>query len=104
MPTIEVSDETLEKIKDQLGEEFQFDELNSYNDLVGKKYLFWCVRYHFYGKVTAVNNKFITLKDAEVIFESGAYENKEPKDGQKLPKGINIPIQSIETFCQMNWK
>jgi hypothetical protein len=104
MPTIEISEETLEKIKEQFLNEIAFDEVNSYEDLIGKKYLFWCVRYHFFGEVTAVNQKFITLKNAQVIFESGEYENKKPSDGQKLPKGINIPIQSIEAFCQMNWE
>ena len=50
--TIEVSDETFEKIKDQLQEDVQ--EIESLDELIGKTYLFQCARYIYHGKVKTI--------------------------------------------------
>jgi len=102
MPTLNVSEDTLQKIKDQLGE-LEIKEIENMEDLIGETYLFQCARYIYHGKVKAVNSDFITLEDAGVVFETGAYDNKEPEDRQKLPYDVKVMRQSIEAFYKMNW-
>jgi len=103
MPTIEISETTLEKIKDQLGEEIQIKEIENLNDLIGQVYLFQCARYIYHGEVKKVTSDYIELKNASVIFETGAYDNKEAQDKQALPKNCFIMRQSIEAFYKMKW-
>ena len=101
MPTLEVSEETLAKIKDQLGEDLK--EINSMEDLIGETYCFQCARYIYHGTVKFVNESYITLKDAGVVFETGEYSSKYAEDLQKLPNGVKIMRQSIEAFYKLKW-
>ena len=72
MPTIEVSDETFEKIKDQLGEE-EIIEVTTLDDLVGKKLFIRTVTYHWVGKVEKIIGKTIELSNASWIADSGRF-------------------------------
>jgi len=100
---IEVSEETYEKIKEQLGEDEQIKEINNLDDLIGEIYCFQCARYIYHGKIEAVNSDFITLKKASVIFNTGDYSNPEAEDKQEIKKGIKIMRQSVESFYQLKW-
>lgn len=103
MPTIEISESTLEKIKDQLGGELEIKEISNLDDLVGETYLFQCARYIYHGKVKSVNTTYIELENAGVVFETGEYDSKEPNDRQKLPHNAFVMRQSIEAFFKMKW-
>jgi len=70
--TIEVSEETYEKIKEQIGVEDVFD-INSYDDMIGKKLFFRTVTYHYTGKITKIVGNFIGLSDAAWIADSGRF-------------------------------
>jgi hypothetical protein len=102
MKTINISEETYEAIKDQLTEGEQ-KEITSMEELVGETYLFQCARYIYHGEVSFVNNDYITLKNASVVFNTGDYDDKEADDMQKLPKGVNITRASIEAFYKLKW-
>lgn len=77
--TLEISDETYEKIKDQLlaGEE---KEVITYEDLVGGKFFFRTVTYHMTGQVEKIVGRFLHLKDAAWIADSGRF-NEAIKNG-----------------------
>ena len=102
MKTIKISDETFEKIKDQLNGD-EIVPINDLKDLVGKTYAFWCARYIYHGKVKVVNPTYIILEDAGIVYETGELEAKEASDLQKLPNECHVLIQSIESFGKMNW-
>ena len=74
MPTIEISEESLAKIKEQLGVD-SFKEINTYEDLVGEKYLFRTVTYHSVGEVVKVVGRFLYLKNASWIADSGRFHD-----------------------------
>jgi hypothetical protein len=80
MPTLEVSDETFEKIKEQLGEE-SFKEINSLKDMVGEKFFFRTVTYHMTGRVKKVIGHLLELENAAWIADSGRFMNA-IKDGE----------------------
>jgi len=101
---IDVSDETLAKIKDQLGDDFEPIEVNEMEDLVGKKWAFQCARYIYFGKVKSVNSTFIELDEAQIVYETGEWSNTEADDVQKAPKGkIILMRQSIESILPTLW-
>ena len=73
MPTIEVSDETYEKIKYQLTDTCV--SLSCYDDMIGKKFFFRTGTYHQVGRVVAKFGWFVKLEDASWIGDSGRFMN-----------------------------
>ena len=72
MPTIEVSDETYGRIKDQLADDEQV-ELETLDDLIGNKYLIRCVTHYWTGKVVARVGTLLQLRDAAWIADTGRF-------------------------------
>ena len=69
-----MSEETFEKIKDQLLDD-ERQEINDLKDLIGKKFFFRTVTYHLTGKVEKVIGQIIELSDAAWIADSGRFMN-----------------------------
>ena len=101
---LEVSEETYQKIKDQLSMDEVFD-LNSYDDLVGKKFFFRTVTYHMTGMVTGIMGNVAKLKDAAWIADSGRFMDaiKDGKLNEVEPVGeAYINLQTVVDFFP--WK
>ena len=98
--TIEVSDETYEKIKKQLGQDC-FKDLTNLEDMVGEKYFFRTVTYHMTGRVRKIIGSIIELENAAWIADSGRFMNA-IKDGilsEVEPVGkAYINIQTVVDF------
>jgi hypothetical protein len=103
--TIEVSEETYDKIKDQLREGEQ-EDIGSYDDMIGKKYFFRTVTYHLVGRVRKrVTSKFLLLEDASWIADSGRFMNfiKEGKVNEVEPVGmVYVNLDTVTDFFP--WK
>lgn len=74
MKTINISDETYESIKGQLGESEKID-LNELEDLVGTKVFIRTVTYHMTGKVRKIVGNFLVLDTPAWIADSGRFMN-----------------------------
>lgn len=77
--SLEISDETYEKIKEQL----QADELtdvSTLDDLVGKKFLIRTVTYFLVGKVDKRMGAFLQLSGASWVASTGRF-SQAIKDG-----------------------
>lgn len=102
--TIEISDETYEKIKKQLGED-SFKEIVSLADMVGEKFFFRTVTYHLTGRVKRVIGSILELENAAWIADSGRFMNA-IKDGtlnEVEPVGrAYININAITDFFPWN--
>jgi hypothetical protein len=70
--TIEISDESYEKIKDQLLAD-ELVDISTLDDLVGQKLFIRTVTYHMTGKVTKRMGAFIQMEDAAWIADSGRF-------------------------------
>lgn len=77
--TLEISDETYERIKEQLNADEMVD-VSTLDDLVGKKFFIRTVTYHVTGKVVKRMGAFVQLEDAAWIADSGRFSNA-IKDG-----------------------
>lgn len=99
----EVSEEIADKIDELVGEE-EVIEIEDMESLIGKKWAFQCARYIYYGKVEQVNNSFIELSEAQTIFDTGDYSNKNAEDAQDMPKGkLLVMRQAIESIYPTRW-
>ena len=75
--TIEVSDETYERIKDHLVSETILGNIDAVEDMVGHPFFFRTMTYHMLGVVIgwfdAGDCRFVCLKDASWIPDSGRF-------------------------------
>lgn len=79
MKTIEVSEETHEKIREQLGSD-SFKDLQALEDMIGEKWFFRTVTYHLVGQITKKVANFFMLENASWVADSGRFMNA-IKDG-----------------------
>ena len=102
--TIEVSDETYQKIKQQLGAD-SFKDIQSLQDMVGEKYFFRTVTYHMTGRVKKVIGSILELENAAWIADSGRFMNaiKEGKLNEVEPVGrAYLNVDTVVDFFP--WK
>ena len=101
---IEISEETYQKIKDQLqGEEII--EINELSDLIGKKFLFRTVTYHQVGRVVKQIGDFLQLEEASWVADDGRFTQaiKEGSLDEVEPVGtMFVNIKALVDFCPFN--
>ncbi len=67
--------------------------------LGGEKVLIFCMNYIYTGELTGVNDTFIRLKGARLVYETGAFNTSDYKDAQALPGNVwYIQRAAIESF------
>lgn len=105
MRTLEVSEETYQRIKDQIGAD-DLKEINTLEDMVGEKFFFRTVTYHLTGKVKRIIGMgILELEDASWIADSGRFMQciKEGKLNEVEPVGkAYINITTVTDFFP--WK
>ena len=77
--TLQVSEETYEKIKDQLPQDEKVD-ISGREDFVGKKVFIRTVTHYLVGKVDGVMGNMFELSDASWVADSGRFSSA-IKDG-----------------------
>lgn len=93
--TIEVSDETYEKIKTQIGED-SYKDITSLQDMVGEKFFFRTVTYHLTGRVKKVMGSILELENAAWIADSGRFM-------QAIKEGILSEVEPVgRAFISVN--
>ncbi len=67
--------------------------------LIGQRITVFCAVYIYTGDLVGVNETCIKLKDAAIVYETGAFTDKVWKDAQKLP-GVFFYVQTamVESF------
>jgi hypothetical protein len=67
--------------------------------LLGERVTLFCQIYIYTGKLVGVNDSFVMLEDAAVVYETGSFSDKSWKDAQILPNGKwYVQTNSIESF------
>jgi hypothetical protein len=44
---------------------------------------------------------FVLLEDASIVYETGAFSEKEWKDAQALPKPVYVMLRCVESFMEL---
>ncbi len=66
--------------------------------LIGKTVTLFCLNYIYTGELIGVNDQCVLLKDAYIVYETGAFSDSNWKDAQKLAKEFYVSISAIESF------
>ncbi len=102
--TLEISEETFEKIKDQL-KETELKEINSFEDMIGENFFFRTVTYHLVGRIVKKIGSFFELEDASWVANSGRFMQA-IKDGTlDEVEPVGSAYINIESTCDFfPWK
>ena len=66
--------------------------------LMGEEVTVYCANFIYAGKLVGVNDTFIKLSGAKIVYETGEHGTKTWKDAQPLPKDWYIQTAAIESF------
>ena len=66
--------------------------------LLGENVLLFCMNYFYSGKLVGVNDKFVQLENAFIVYETGELKAKTFKDAQPLPDLWYVQTHTIESY------
>lgn len=67
--------------------------------LMGKKVTLFCANYFYTGKLVGVNKTCVKLENPAIVYETGAFTEKNYKDEQPLHvKEWYVRLSAIESF------
>jgi hypothetical protein len=66
--------------------------------LMGERVTLFCMSYFYTGKLVGVNDSFVRLDDASIVYETGELTSAVWKDAQKLPGSWYVQTSAIESF------
>lgn len=73
-------------------------EIEGLEGLMGQVVTLFCVNYIYTGKLVGVNDKFVKLESASIVYETGSFAEKTWKDAQALPHPVYIMQSAVESF------
>ena len=69
------------------------------DSLMGEQVMLFGLNYIYAGELTGVNESFVQLKGAKIVYETGPFTEKGYKDAQPLPGEVwYVQTGAIESF------
>lgn len=81
--------------------QIEIDNEEGFMALIGKRITCFCAIYIYTGDLVGVNDTCIKLENPSIVYETGAFTEKNWKDAQKLPNTIYIQTAMIEAFGEV---
>jgi hypothetical protein len=66
--------------------------------LLGERITLFCVNYIYTGKLVEVNDRFVKLSEAAIVYETGPFTDKQWRDAQPLPNDLYVVLSAVESF------
>lgn len=73
-------------------------EGQGFEALIGQKVTFFCLNYIYHGELIGFNTTDLLLKNAYIVYETGAFNNKGFKDAQELGPEWRLRTSTIESY------
>jgi len=67
----------------------------------GERITLFCMNYIYTGTLVGVNEKYVKLEDAAIVYETGAFDNPKWSDAQKLPYDVYVMMAAVESFMKL---
>lgn len=74
------------------------NETCGFETLLGDNITLFCLNYIYTGKLVGVNDTFVELESAKIVYETGDFSESAWKDAQPLPHNWQIQIAAIESW------
>lgn len=66
--------------------------------LLGQRVTFYCINYIYCGDLVGVNDTFVKLSNAEIVYDTGSVSKKGWELSEKLPSDLYIKTAAIESY------
>ena len=66
--------------------------------LLGENVILFCMNYIYAGKLIGVNDTFVKLENAHIVYATGSFTDKKFSDAQKVGDEYYVQRPSIESF------
>jgi hypothetical protein len=66
--------------------------------LMGQSVTLFCINYIYTGILAGVNDTYVKLEKAKIVYETGPFDSKDWKDAQPLPNDLYVVTSSVESF------
>ncbi len=66
--------------------------------LLGETVTFFCMNYIYTGVLEGVNDTCVLITSPKIVYETGAFTEKNWRDAQALPNQLYIQTSAIESF------
>ena len=66
--------------------------------LLGERVTLYCAIYIYSGKLVGVNDTFVKLADAEIVYNTGSFTEKKWETAENLPNDWYVQTAMIESF------
>jgi len=66
--------------------------------LLGEKVVLFCMNYFYAGVLEGVNKEYVKLTDAGIVYDTGAWSDKDWSDFQKVGFDLYVQKSAIESF------
>lgn len=76
----------------------QVDDNDGFESLLGERITLFCLNYIYTGNLVGVNETYLLLEDAAVVYETGPFDDMKWKDAQSLPRKWRVQIEAIESW------
>lgn len=68
--------------------------------LLGEQVILFCNNYFWAGKLVGVNDIFVLLEDAGIVYETGPFSDQRWRDLQKTGQPVYVMVSHIEAFMR----
>lgn len=69
--------------------------------LMGKRITLYCMNFIYTGKLVGVNDTYVLLTDAAIVYNTGPHDEKNWEDAQALPHDWHVMLSAVESFGVM---
>ena len=76
----------------------EVQEQSGFDSLMGERITLFCLNYIYTGKLVGVNEKYVLLENPAIVYETGAFTEKDWKDAQPLPNEMYVMLACVESF------
>lgn len=66
--------------------------------LLGQDVIIFCMNYIYAGVLVGVNDTFVKLDNAHIVYATGDFNSKNYSDAQRIAKEFFIQLNSVESF------
>ena len=66
--------------------------------LMGQTVTLFCSAYIYTGVLTGVNDTYVKLEKAKIVYDTGPLDTKSWQDAQDLPYDWYVQLSSVESF------
>lgn len=73
-------------------------ENEGFDAFLGQKITVYCFGFIYTGILEGVNDKFIKLNGAKIVYDTGSHQSKDWQTAEPMPGSWYVMISAIESF------